>query len=58
MSGNEQVRVEIRSFLLALASYPDRFAVNPRITFEEHRSSIATLPGEVTADSHNRLREN
>ena len=41
MSGNELVRAEMQTFLLALASYPDRFARDPRITFEEYRSSLA-----------------
>jgi len=36
LSGNEQVRREIQSFLRALHSYPDRFIKNPGITFEEH----------------------
>jgi len=38
--GNEQVRREIQTFLVALASYPDGFAANPRITFEEHCKSL------------------
>lgn len=43
MSGNEQVRVEIQTFLQALNSYPDRFARNPDITFEEHCSSLSPV---------------
>ena len=43
MSGNEQVRVEIQTFLLALDSYPARFASNPNITFEEHCVSLLEL---------------
>ena len=27
-------------FLAALASYPDCFATNPRLSFEEHRASL------------------
>jgi len=47
MSGNEQVRREIQSFLQALHSYPERFSQDPGITFEEHRSSlIALVPTE------------
>lgn len=38
--GNEQVRVEIRNFLKALDSYPQRFAEDRRVSFEEHRSSL------------------
>ncbi len=41
MSADEQVRTEIQSFLRALDSYPDRFAREPEITFEEHRNSLA-----------------
>jgi hypothetical protein len=40
MSGNEQVLVEIEAFLLALASYADRVANDPKVTFEEHRVSL------------------
>ena len=50
MSGDELVRVEMQTFLLALASYPDRFARDPRITFEEHRSSlVAAVPVKPSA---------
>ena len=38
--GNERVWVEIYSFLKALDSYPDRFAQDPGITFDEHRRSV------------------
>lgn len=47
MSGNEQVRAEIEAFLQALNSYPERFAADPQITFEEHRASLM-LPGRTT----------
>jgi hypothetical protein len=40
MSGNEQVLVEMQAFLLALASYADRVASDPKVTFEEHRVSL------------------
>lgn len=36
LSGNEQVRVEMQIFLHALNSYPERFARNPSISFEEY----------------------
>jgi hypothetical protein len=42
MSGNDQVRVEIETFLKALASYPDRFARDPRVTFDEYRLSLVS----------------
>lgn len=41
MSCNDLVKVEMQSFLQALESYPARFAANPRITFEQYRSSLA-----------------
>ena len=39
-SNNEQVLAEMQVFLLALTSYPDRFAVDPEVSFEEHCSRI------------------
>ena len=51
MSGNEQVRIEMQTFLQALASYPDHFAVNPQITFEQYHSSLTCAPADsYTAD--------
>ena len=47
MSCNELVRVEMQSFLEALASYPERFATDPRISFEQHRSSLAPAVAAV-----------
>jgi hypothetical protein len=40
MSGNEQVRAEMRIFLQALASYADRAAADPKVSFEEHYVSL------------------
>ena len=40
MSGNEQVLVEMQTFLLALVSYADRVAADPKVTFEEHHVSL------------------
>jgi len=40
MSNNEQVLAEITSFLQAVDSYPDRFAQDPQITFEQHLCSL------------------
>lgn len=37
---NENVRAEMQTFLAALVSYPDRFAANPDISFEQHRTSL------------------
>jgi hypothetical protein len=41
MENNEQVLTEMQSFLQALDSYPERFAQDPDVTFEQHRSSLA-----------------
>jgi hypothetical protein len=38
--GNERVRLEIQSFLKALDSYPDRFAKEPKVSFEQHLWSL------------------
>ena len=40
VAANERVRSEIRTFLEALDSYPERFAQQPGISFEEYRSSL------------------
>lgn len=40
VSNNEQVLAEMEVFLLALSSYPEHFARDPRITFEQHRCSL------------------
>ena len=40
VQSNEQVRIEIQTFLQALDSYPDRFAANPGITFEEYCNGL------------------
>ena len=40
MLGNEQVLVEMQTFLVALASYADRVAHDPKVTFEEHHVSL------------------
>ena len=56
---NEQVRVEIQAFLRALDSYPAMFAVNPEISFEEHRASLMDLRHAVPLPaSRNQARKN
>ena len=40
MSGNEKVRAEIQTFLLALTSYAERVARDPKVTFEQHHVSL------------------
>lgn len=42
MTGNEEVRVEIQTFLQALTSYVDRAASDPEVTFEEYHVSLMT----------------
>jgi hypothetical protein len=37
-----EVQQEIDSFLRALSSYPDRFAREPSLSFQQHLSSIGT----------------
>ena len=37
-----EVQREIDSFLQALSSYPDRFAREPYLSFQQHLSSIVT----------------
>ena len=48
---NEMVRAEMQSFLAALASYPDRFAANPRLSFEQHWGSLMMPPHDVSAEA-------
>jgi hypothetical protein len=43
MHTNESVRAEMQTFVKALASYPDRFAVNPRVSFDQHRISLMVV---------------
>lgn len=40
MTGNEQVQVEMQTFLQALASYVDRAAHDPGLTFEQLHVSL------------------
>lgn len=37
-----EVQQEIESFLRAVSSYPDRFAREPYLSFQQHLSSIVT----------------
>ena len=55
VSGNQQVRREIQTFLQALDSYPDRFARNPSITFEEYCSRMVRT-GFRTVKTESRRR--
>ena len=53
MQTNETVRVEMQTFLAALVTYPDRFAVNPRISFEQHRISLIVAAQDTCAPVQN-----
>jgi len=44
---DEEVPREIRNFLLALRTYPDRFAREPKLSFERHFSQVAAELPEV-----------
>jgi hypothetical protein len=44
---NEQVLMEVQSFLQALASYPDRFAKEPMVSFEQHLNSLVAATQET-----------
>jgi hypothetical protein len=44
------VRQEIDSFLRAINSYPDRFAREPYLSFQQHLSSIATTSDPSSTD--------
>jgi hypothetical protein len=50
-----EVRQEIENFLNALSSYPDRFARDPYISFEEHLF-IVTAENQVSAVGDDRRR--
>jgi hypothetical protein len=52
---NETVRAEMQAFLAALASYPDRFAANPRISFEQHCGSLMPPHNVSTEAPQSRL---
>lgn len=54
MQGNETVRAEMQTFVEALASYADRFATNPRISFEQHRTSLLLPVAETPSASPGR----
>jgi hypothetical protein len=41
---------EIDSFLRALSSYPDRFAREPYLSFQQHLSSIVTAAHPPSTD--------
>jgi len=51
------VQQEIDSFVRALSSYPDRFAREPYLSFQQHLSSIVTAAqADTTSHSNNEDR--
>lgn len=51
MHTNESVRAEMQTFVKALASYPDRFAVNPSVSFDQHRVSLMVVAWALRQNS-------
>lgn len=51
MHTNESVRAEMQTFVKALVSYPDRFAVNPRVSFDQHRISLMVVAWALQQNS-------
>jgi hypothetical protein len=49
----ERVQQEIEDYLQALSSYPDRFAREPRLSFEQHLVSIIASGQLAHAGSKN-----
>jgi hypothetical protein len=48
------VQYEINSFLSALVSYPDRFALEPGITFEQHLFQLVAASQLAGKEQHRR----
>ncbi len=47
-----EVQREIDTFLRALSSYPERFAREPYLSFEQHLFSITRHPRNADNDPH------
>ena len=52
---DREVRQEIENFLNALSSYPDRFARDPYVSFEEHLF-IVSAENQVSSIGSDRRR--
>jgi len=52
-SRDQQVKQEIENFLQALSSYPDRFAREPRLSFQEHLFDIEMASQQVIEHRRN-----
>jgi len=48
----EQVQQEIETFLNALSSYPERFARDPYVSFEQHLFSIVASRHVLMGDGN------
>ena len=48
------VQHEIKSFLSALVSYPDRFAVEPELSFEQHLFQLVAANQLASREEHRR----
>ena len=48
------VQHEIKNFLSALVSYPDRFAVEPELSFEQHLFRLVAASQMASREGHRR----
>ena len=48
------VQHEIKNFLNALVSYPDRFAVEPELSFEQHLFQLVAASQIASREGHRR----
>jgi len=48
------VQHEIKSFLSALVSYPDRFALEPSLSFEQHLFQLVAANQLASGEGHRR----
>jgi hypothetical protein len=51
----QEAQEEIDSFLRALRSYPDRFAREPELSFQQHLSSIGTANQSPSTNEKRRI---
>lgn len=56
VSDNEEACLEIRNFLKAVDSYAERFARNPKVSFEQHHSAFMPVKrrGSRRSRPHNK----
>ena len=53
-SREREVKQEIENFLNALSSYPDRFAREPRMSFQEYLFEIETASQQLPSGNRRR----